>query len=110
MLYFHYQERALLGANYRTLTDTVMSQEELEKTFDEFQIEHLLNSVGKWGDNGVVYINEDEEVAQAPWEPKCVEFPLQNRVAAVVASGNLDDYRCNKGLDNWNGCHPVGES
>ena len=110
MLYFHYQERAFIGAFHKILTDTVMSQEELEKTFDELQIESLLNSMGKWDDNGVVYMNQDGEVAKAPWEPECVEFPLQNRIAAVVAFGNLDDYRCNKGLDNWNGCHPVGET
>lgn len=101
----HYQERAVVYSpifkrdDTEIVTDVVMTQSELEQMYDQFQIEDLMNRVGRWDDNGYMVLN-DEEVR------------LENRIAYIVCEGNLVDYMQRHGLSepDWNGVHPVGQT
>lgn len=113
-IFIHYQERALKDRGEpQVLTDMVMDLELLDQMYDHFQIEHLLNSIGKWDDNGVVYINQDGSVAKEPWEGAS-EYPLEFRIKQIICEENLSDYlskhRLMVDFSNWNGSHPIGQS
>lgn len=66
--FVHYQERAVRqdGTPFATLTDIFIPLEELEEMFDDIQVESLLNTVGDYDDNGVVYLNRNGFVVPNP--------------------------------------------
>jgi len=90
-LFIHYQERIIQWGGPRfspilpnrrketleLLTDVLMPMDEFFTMYgDDLQIEHFLNSVGKWDDNGVT---ENDQ-------------PLEARIKYVVSGTNLLDY------------------
>jgi hypothetical protein len=79
--FFHYQERIhVKDVGEKRLTNVILSFEALEQMYDGFQIEDLLNRVGKWDDNGVWYDEHKKE------------YNLENRIQRIVCAENLEDY------------------
>jgi len=94
--FYHYQEKTK-NDDIKLLTDVVLTQESLEKLYDEYQIEHLFNSVGKWTENGVTYI-KDGIVCKYPWEQNATEHALYTRIKRIISNGNLQDYLIDNNL------------
>ena len=95
-MFFHYQERAVRanGTAHATLTDTIMTMQELLDHYDQLQIEGLLNSVGQWQDNGVVYLNRNGIRVRESYEGyTAAEHKLEIRITRVVSEAHLEDYK-----------------
>ncbi len=94
--YVHYQERAVntdsvFEGTDKLVSDYMMSFEEFLEMYDDVISEHLLNSIGEWSDNGVVYLDSKGIVC----DYSCAtaqEFPLEFRVRHIVCEGNLREY------------------
>ena len=70
----HYQEKT----DARILTNVIMTLDELFDMYgDEFIMEHIMNHVGEWWENGITQNDET----------------LFVRINYIVSAGNLEDYK-----------------